>query len=100
MKYDLVQQIQTEIKSFTTELTFTTKNNGQQDPNHASSVLFSHSNLESQEFNLNEHESQDEEAFVNSQLVMITLEFYEDPRGERFMLNIRRIGNFDKMIVE
>jgi hypothetical protein len=32
--------------------------------------------------------------------VCITLEFYEEPRGERQIIQMRSIGNFEKLIVE
>lgn len=98
-KYDLVTQVQTEIKTFTQELIFTLRHNGNRNPNYASGVLFANSNLENVSQNLNEHESQDQDTFINSLYVCITLEFFEDPKGETFSLELRKIGDFEKQMV-
>lgn len=71
-------------------MTYVTKHNGQNDPNLTSSVLFSHYNLNTLETNWNEHDqAEDEDSFIDSQIVTICQEYYSEPEGERFMLHLR-----------
>ena len=68
------------IREFETEMTYVTKHNGEHDPNLTASVLFSHYNLSTIETNFNEHEyEEDEDAFINKQIVTICQEFYLEP---------------------
>ena len=82
-------------------MTYETKHNGEKDPNLTASVLFSHYDLDAIETNWNEHEKEeDEEKFINQQIITICQEYYREPQGERFMLELRQIGNFDNILVQ
>ena len=101
VRYNLIENEETVLKEFTTEMTFITKHNGDHDPNLTTSVIFSHYELNTVETNWNEHEEEeDEEKFLNQQFVTICQEYYSEPEGERFMLHMRQIGHFDTKIVE
>lgn len=68
----MIENEETTLKEFTTEMSYITKHNGTKDPNLTASVIFSHYDLNTIETNWNEHESEeDENKFLDQQIVTI-----------------------------